>query len=35
MEVQNEVLSFSLEVEINGRWPWQTAREPEPPPRSA
>jgi uncharacterized membrane protein len=27
-------LSFSLEVEINGRWPWQAARAAEEPPRS-
>ena len=26
-------LSFSLEVEINGRWPWQAARGTEAPPR--
>jgi uncharacterized membrane protein len=26
-------LSFSLEVEINGRWPWQEARRAEAPPR--
>ncbi|MFO6445673.1 DUF1622 domain-containing protein [Erythrobacter sp. NE805] len=24
-------LSFSLEVEIDGRWPWQKERAPEPP----
>jgi len=28
-------LSFSLEVEINGRWPWQAAREPEEPSRGS
>jgi uncharacterized membrane protein len=28
-------LSFSLEVEINGRWPWQGAREAEQPARSS
>ena len=28
-------LSFSLEVEINGRWPWQEAREAEQPPRTS
>ena len=28
-------LSFSLEVEINGRWPWQEARETEQPPRTS
>ena len=28
-------LSFSLEVEINGRWPWQEARPAEEPPRSS
>jgi uncharacterized membrane protein len=24
-------LSFSLEVEVNGRWPWQRAAAPQPP----
>ncbi len=24
-------LSFSLEVELEGRWPWQRARQPAPP----
>jgi uncharacterized membrane protein len=28
-------LSFSLEVEINGRWPWQEARQPDGPPRGS
>ena len=28
-------LSFSLEVEINGRWPWQEARQTEKPPRGS
>jgi uncharacterized membrane protein len=28
-------LSFSLEVEINGRWPWQAARGQEEPPGTA
>ena len=28
-------LSFSLEVEINGRWPWQAGRGAEEPPRTA
>ena len=27
-------LSFSLEVEINGRWPWQEGRRAEQPPHS-
>jgi len=25
-------LSFSLEVELEGRWPWQRGRPTEPPP---